>query len=285
VARDPRDAGTEREAVTEVRRPPPPPSRPPPWWRERWWIWGIVLLLFVGALIAFFALGETAEETAADRATVPNVVGLSEDEAVRRVEDQGLEADVEQAASDRPEGTVIDQNPGAGTQLETGDRVVVVVATPRTAVTETETETVTRTETVAPETVEVPDVLDEDQVTAGAEVDDAGLVANTYPVPSSEVQGTVVAENPDPGSELPKGSAVRLNVALGSGPRGTSTVPGLTGMDSAKARDRCRRARFTCRTIERGAASEDDVGKVLDQQPGADTRIAQLSQITLIVGR
>ena len=260
-----------------MRRPPPP------WWRERWWIWGIVLLLFVGALIAFFALRDTAEETASGQARVPNVVGLQEDDAVRRVEDRGLDADVERAESDRPEGTVIDQNPGAGTQLESGDRVVVVVATPRTTV--TETETVTKTETVAPETVELPDVVGEDQVTAGAEVDDAGLVANTYPVPSEEVQGTVVAENPDAGTELPKGSAVRLNVALGSGRRGTATVPDLAGMDAAEARDACRRARFTCRTIEREATSDDEVGKVVDQRPGTGVTAAQLSQVTLFVGR
>jgi eukaryotic-like serine/threonine-protein kinase len=283
VDRDPRDAGTEREAVTEVRRPPPPPSRPPPWWRERWWIWGIVLLLFVGALIAFFALRDTSEETASGRATVPNVVGLREEEAVLRIEDHDLEADLERAASDRPEGTVIDQNPPAGTQLETGDRVVVIVATPRTAV--TETETVTKTETVAPETVELPAVVGEDQVSGGGEVDNAGLVANTYPVPSDEVQGTVVAENPDAGTKLPKGSAVRLNVALGSGPRGTSTVPDLSGMEGAEARDRCRRAHFTCRTIESNSTSEGDVGKVLDQQPAAGTQTAQLSQVTLTVGR
>src|SRR5215218_3885540 len=108
VAGDPRDdrprSRSEREAVTEVRRPPPP------WWRERWWIWGIVLLLFVGALIAFFGFRDRAEETVSGRATVPNVVGLQEDEAVRRIDDRDLEADVERAASERPEGTVIDQN-------------------------------------------------------------------------------------------------------------------------------------------------------------------------------
>jgi beta-lactam-binding protein with PASTA domain len=139
---------------------------------------------------------------------------------------------------------------------------------------------VTKTETVEPETVEVPDVVGEDHVTAGAEVDDAGLVANTYPVPSEEARGTVLAQTPGPGSQLPEGTAVRLNVALGPGARGTFGVPDVTGMAAAEARDRCRRARFTCRTIERDAPSEEEVGEVLDQQPAA-----QLSQMTLFVGR
>lgn len=265
----------EREAVTEVRRP----RTPPPWWRERWWIWGIVLLLFVGALIAFFALRDNGEEALPGKKTVPNVIGLREAEAVRRIEDRDLDADVERTASERPEGTVIEQNPGAGTELEAGDRVVVVVSEAATTV----TETVTQTETVAPATVEVPDVVGEDHVSAGAQVDDAGLVANTYAVPSDELRGTVLVQNPDAGTKLPEGSSVRLNVALGPEPRRTLTVPDLTGMKAAEARDRCRRESFTCRTLERAAPG--DVGDVVDQRPGAGTKAAELSQITLFVGR
>ena len=273
------DPGDESERVTEVRRRRPPP----PWWRERWWIWGLVLLLLVGALIAFFALRDTTEEGMSGRATVPNVIGLQEDDAVDRVEAEGLDADVQRVTSTRPEGTVLRQDPNAGTELEEGDRVLVVAAAPPETVTETVTQT--QTQTVAPETVDVPDVVGEDHVAAGAEVDEAGLVANTYPVPSEEVRGTVIAQNPDAGSELPEGSPVRLNVALGPGSRGTFSVPDLTGAEEADARDRCRSARFTCRTVDRAASSDDDVGKVLDQSPTAGTQAAQLSQITIFVGR
>jgi serine/threonine-protein kinase len=270
----------DAEAVTEVRRTSAgPPRPPPPGWRERWWIGGIVLLLLVGGLIAFFVLRDRGNETASGTATVPNVVGLREADAIRRVDDAGLDADVQRTASDRPEGTVIDQNPGAGTRLSGGDRVVVVVAVQATTV----TQTVTKTETAPPEQVAVPDVVGQDHVQAGSEVDAAGLVANTYPVPSDEVQGTVLAQNPDAGTKVVKGSPVRLNVALGAGKRGTATVPDLTGADPATARDRCRKAGFTCLTVQRAARSGEQAGTVVSQRPAAGATLARLTQLTLFV--
>jgi beta-lactam-binding protein with PASTA domain len=266
----------ERTRVMEVQR-----GRPePPWWRERWWIWGLVLLLFVAGLIAFFALRDDDDGEAAGATTVPQLVGLQEEEAIARTEERGLEARVQRAVSDQVSGTVIDQSPDPGIELERGGRVLIVVA----AEEETQTETVTETETVAPETVEVPDVVGLDHESAGREIDDLGLIANTYPVPSSDTRGTVVAQAPGAGSEVVEGSGVRLNVALGPGGLGTFDVPDFTGLEVRDALERCRR-RFTCRVLERRGPSEEEAGEVLDQEPAAGTSAEQLSQITLFVGR
>jgi eukaryotic-like serine/threonine-protein kinase len=283
------DRDYEHERVTEVRHRAGPPPRPP-WWRERWWIWGLVLLLLVAALIAFFFLRDEAAEEAADDSAVPELIGLQEDEAVQRVEAAGLEADVQRALSEETIGTVIDQSPDPGTELEDGGRVLIVVAagedleTTETETDETETETVIETETVVPENVEVPDVVGQDHEEAGATIDDAGLIANTYPTPSDEPRGTVLAQSPDSGAEVVENSAVRLNVSLGPGGLGSFQVPDLTGLDVREALEECRR-RFTCRAVERGAPSEEEVGEVLDQRPAAGTSAEQLSQITLFVGR
>ncbi|MBD0329065.1 MAG: PASTA domain-containing protein [Thermoleophilia bacterium] len=278
---EPADEVTAVRREEAVREGPPRP----PWWRENWWIWGLLLLLFVAALIAFFALRAAADDDDENGTrTVPELIGLQEDDAVSRVEDLDLDADVRETPSEGDEpGTVVDQSPEAGTEVETGTRVLLIVAEEEE--TETETETQTQTETVAPEAVEVPDVVGLDHVEAGAQVDDAGLVANTFPVPSEEDRGTVVAQNPDPGTELNEGSAVRLNVSLGPGERGSFEVPDVTGLEEAEARDRCRRARFTCLTVDRDAPSEEEVGEVLDQQPAAGTMADQLSQVRLFVGR
>jgi beta-lactam-binding protein with PASTA domain len=275
--RDPRR--DSREDVTEVVRERRPP---PPWWRERWWIWGLVLLLFVAGLIAFFALRDDDGEEAADTAAVPELIGLQEDDAVQRVEQRGLESAVQRAASEEDAGTVIDQSPDPGTELEQGARVLIVVAAEEEV--ETETETITETETVVPETVEVPDVVGEDHQDAGRTIDDAGLIANTYPVPSQDLPGTVVAQTPRGGSELPEGSAVRLNVALGPDPRDTVEVPDLTGDEVRDALERCRE-QFTCRVLDRDAPSDEEAGEVLDQRPAAGTSVEELSQITLFVAR
>ncbi len=150
---------------------------------------------------------------------------------------------------------------------------------------ETETEAATTTVTTAPEQVSVPDAIGQDHVGAGAAVDDVGLVADTFPVPSDEPRGTVVAQNPDPGTELAEGSPVRLNVSLGPASRPTGEIPDVTGPAAADARARCREANFTCLTRETAAPSAEEVGEVVDQEPAAGSPAEVLTQITLFVGR
>jgi len=149
----------------------------------------------------------------------------------------------------------------------------------------TQTETVATTETVEPQTVQMPDAVGRDYLEAVAEVFAAGLIGGTYPVPSDEERGLVVAHNPEAGAEVELGSVVRLNVSLGQGERGERDVPDVTGSELADAHELCREAGFTCRTVYRNAPGEEQVGKVLDQEPAFGTVAAELSQMTLFTGR
>jgi beta-lactam-binding protein with PASTA domain len=148
-----------------------------------------------------------------------------------------------------------------------------------------ETETVMTTTEAEPEQVSVPDAIGTDHVDAGAEIDAAGLVADTYPVQSGDPRGTVVAQNPDPNTQLTEGDHVRLNVSTGPATRPTGEIPDVTGPDEDEARARCREANFTCRTVDRSAPSPEEVGEVIDQAPAAGTSAEVLTQITLFAGR
>ncbi len=292
----------DETVVTEVRREPPdgpPPGGPPPWWRENWWIPALVLLLLVGLLIAFFALRDRGDEEAAtEQATVPSLIGLDESDAREVLEREGLEADVaERRESDEPEGTVISQRPEAGTALARGGVVELIlsagepeVVTETAVVTETdeevETDVETQTETVEeePEAVQVPDAVGLAQTEAGAAVEDAGLIANTFPVESQEERGTVVAQNPDPGTQLREGDAVRLNVSLGPDEREQAAIPNVTGAEEADARRALREAGFTVRTLDRQAPEPRHVGVVILQRP-EPRQAPVLTQVTIYVGR
>jgi beta-lactam-binding protein with PASTA domain len=71
---------------------------------------------------------EVGEE--ATQAAVPNVVGLTQAEAQEQLEDAGFEVKVEEAASaEAPEGTVIQQNPAANTEVAKGTTVTITVST------------------------------------------------------------------------------------------------------------------------------------------------------------
>jgi beta-lactam-binding protein with PASTA domain len=60
--------------------------------------------------------------------TVPSVVGSSEEAARSQLENLGVIVNVDTADSDEPEGTVIDQDPVAGTEVRPHDRVTIVVS-------------------------------------------------------------------------------------------------------------------------------------------------------------
>lgn len=61
--------------------------------------------------------------------TVPDVVGLTEEEAVGQLEDAELAPSVVRVPSREPEGTVVAQNPPAGQTVRIGSRVRVNVST------------------------------------------------------------------------------------------------------------------------------------------------------------
>lgn len=272
--------------------PPPRPS-----WRREWWILLALLALAATGLILWLVL--RGDDDGGDRATMPNVVGMQQQTAEERVRAAGLEPNVEGEPSDRPEGTVISQDPGAGTRLDEGEEVVLAVSRGggTTTVTETETvvtgetetetatETETETETTQPTTASMPDVQGQSYADAVAAIVGAGLLVNSFAVESTEPRGTVVTQRPAPGTQVSSEEPVRINVALGSGARGTTPVPDVTGPEARDALERCAEANVTCLIEYASAPEPDNVGEAVDQDPAAGTSVPTLDQVTLFIGR
>jgi serine/threonine-protein kinase len=85
---------------------------------------------------------------------VPNVVGLTEDEATSRLEDAGFDVDVEEDETTPSEpGTVLDQSPEGLTEAPRGSTVTIVVSDFEEP---SPTEAPTPTETVEPTDTEEP---------------------------------------------------------------------------------------------------------------------------------
>jgi beta-lactam-binding protein with PASTA domain len=282
----PGDPSTERYAEEVYEEPLPPPAEPP-WWRANLWAWLLLLLLLVigGILLVWFLQRDGGE----DRAIVPAVVGMTEAQAVEEINERSLDPVTNPIESRRAEGEVVSQAPGAGTRLAEGDPVVINVSTgppSTTTVTTTETETVTAPPPPPPPAnVTVPDVVGQDQVDAGDALEQMGIVADSYPVPSPEPAGAVVSQNPVAGRQIREGETVRMNVSLGPDTREAGEIPDVTGLEASEARQLARSEGFTVRTIYRAAPSEEEVGEVLTQSPAAGRTAPILTQITLYVGR
>jgi beta-lactam-binding protein with PASTA domain len=140
---------------------------------------------------------------------MPDVTGLAAADALRALQARGLKPALQQVASSQPPGTVIGQKPAAGTRAKRDTAVTLQVAKGQAA-------------------VAVPDVTGQPQQQAVGALEQAAFKATIAEVPSSQPQGTVVAQNPPAGKKLARGSTVRLNVAKAKPQQTTTTAPTTT---------------------------------------------------------
>lgn len=233
----------EREDVVEETRPRPP----------RIWPWLLALLLLVlGGLLAYFLLVRDEEKT-----TMPRVIGLTEAEAQARIADANLESDVDRRRSEREAGIVFAQTPGAGTQLDEGERVELLVSSGFVQVT-------------------VPAVRGLSESDAVQKLENARLEAEVERVFAGAPKGLVVEQDPRGGEQAERGSAVALVVSKG---RNLATVPDVVGLTESQAVSRLRAREFVPRLVD--VPSTDPRGTVVAQQPPGGERAPPDSRVRL----
>ena len=131
----------------------------------------------------------------AEQIAVPDVVGLSRTSAESKLESEGLDVVVEQQESDEPEDEVIGQEPPAGTRVDKGSRVTIVVSQGR-------------------EKVDVPNVVGLSAAEAARmlRAEGLGVVRRERSVDDAADDGQVVDQRPGAGAELDRGRSVTIVV-------------------------------------------------------------------------
>jgi len=144
--------------------------------------------------------GETVNiviSTGVATAEVPDVVGLSESEAISAIEGAGLTASVNnEPSSEVEEGFVITQDPEGGATLEEGQAVTIAVSE-------------------GPEERDMPDVRGQDADEAQAFLEDEfglNVTQEATPDPCPQPPGTVCSQDPGPGEPVAEGDSVTLFV-------------------------------------------------------------------------
>jgi eukaryotic-like serine/threonine-protein kinase len=142
---------------------------------------------------------------------VPNVVGMTEDEAKTAITDAGLKVGVVSPQPDSaPAGQVIDQNPSADQTVDKGSTVDLVVS-------------------AGPTNVTVPDVVCESLGKAESDLDKAGFQVVTSEETQFNVEcpknGRVAAQDPPGNSSAPSGSTVTLTQSTDVQPTSPSPTP------------------------------------------------------------
>jgi beta-lactam-binding protein with PASTA domain len=133
-----------------------------------------------------------------ERVKVPSVIGRTESQAAAMLTQAGLrKGGVSSRPSSATRGTVIEQQPSAGNLVRQGTEIALVLASP-----------------MPQERVKVPSVIGRTESQAAAILTKVGLRKGTVGRrPSSATQGTVIAQKPSAGNQVPRGTAVALVLA------------------------------------------------------------------------
>jgi hypothetical protein len=192
---------------------------------------------------------------------VPDLVGLSSADATSRLDDLGFEVETRQVdAPDAEPGAVVDQDPVAGTPAEVGSVVVLHVAR--------------RPSASVAEAVTVPDLRGLALDAAVARLEGLDLVVATKSVVAEGfTEGTIVEQDPAPGSEVDPGSTVRLQVARAApaAPNPIAWILGL-GLDAPTGPPQFQAYALLldndCQTLAQRVATPDDDLAQLDAELG-----------------
>src|SRR5206468_3266542 len=105
-----------------------------------------------------------------------------------------------------------------------------------------------------------------------------GLKANVFSVHSSKPPNTVTGQDPPPGTQIVKGSRVRINVSSGPAP---ISVPYVVGLQYDAAASQLQAAGFAVARTD--VESDKPKGQVVAQEPSGSA--APHSTITLSVSK
>jgi eukaryotic-like serine/threonine-protein kinase len=197
---------------------------------------------------------------ATEKRDVPRVTGKQLVEARALLERAGFEVATERVQSSQPFDQVVDQDPNANEEADEGSTVTLEVSG-------------------GPGDVLVPPVENLRQGQAINELEDAGLEVTLDREFSNKVKKDFAIRTvPGEGTEVTKGTRVRLLVS--QGPEQV-TVPDVTGLtrDSAEARLRDE----GLDTVVDEQESDEPEGDVISQSPSGGTRVTRGETVTITV--
>jgi beta-lactam-binding protein with PASTA domain len=263
-------AATAATMIAPPRRSPGIPPPPPPVYydleepirRRPMWPWVAALLFVVGAGIGgWFLYTQISNKL---NSTKPIAIGLylNQQEQLARdnIKADGFVPVVNHHASRTTDrGLVYNQRPDAGKRQPKGSEVTIWVSTglPK---------------------AEVPDLVGQQSTDAVAALTRLHLKPDEHGVNSSKPAGEVTAQDPPPGTKLPVGQSVRINVSKGPQP---IAVPNVLSLPIDQATSTLRAAGF--QVSPRFVNSPQPANTVIDQSPAAGTSAGKNSVVSLTI--
>ncbi len=223
-----------------------------------------VLLIALAGIVFFIANAlDTGDEGAVETATVPLVVGMEQEEAVRELERAGFEADPTFEENQGIEaGIVFDQSPTQNSEAPVGSTVQIKVSQ-------------------SDETVLLPDVRGLQEAEAIARLEAIGLRVDRVLEASDQFDpGIVIGMTPEPNQDVNSDALITLEVSTGPA---EVRVPNVEGLTLENATAQLEAFGLPAPQFRRESSSNVDEGLVIRSDPQAGTAVSIDRQVILYI--
>jgi serine/threonine-protein kinase len=222
----------------------------------------LITLLAVLAGLGYLLAKQLSGGSGGSLVTVGNYVNQPVHDAQLLIENAGLKADPITAENDQvAAGLVFDQAPAPGTRLQKGKTVTLKVSAGKGQ-------------------VKIPDVTNQSLDDAQSQLRDAGLGYRVLQETSDTVAaGKVTRTDPPAGSQVEKGTEIKLYVSTG---KEQVQIPDVSGQDPVTAANTLGARDLLVEQVTQPSDTVDQ-GKVIGTNPPAGTAVPKGSKVQLIV--
>ncbi len=198
-------------------------------------------------------------------AALANVQGMTAAKAETTLSKAGFKPTRKALASPTVKaGLVISSEPPAGTELQVGSSVTLIVSS-------------------GPAPIEVPDLTGQSRTAAEATLTNAKLLVGsiTTQVSSNQAPETVLSQSPTTGTSVHVGDRVNLTVAQAPA---EAAVPEVVGQSEALARKAVEKAGFKAKVVSTTTTVAEQLGMVLKQSPAGGANARKGATVTITIG-
>ena len=242
----------------------------------------IIAILVVGKVLGIVGSSDSDGTQVEEGMTVvPNVVGLSLEEASAALKEANLTAKASYAESTQFDKDYIDsQDPAAGEHVPENSILTLVVSSGKVA----GTTDITGAPTENVGGAAVPDVVGKSEAEARVAIEAEGFVFTLMQQESATVEkGMVISQSPLGATTAPKGSSVQVYISSGSSIE-TVQVPNVEGTEEVAAKAKLEEAGLTVTSAEENSDTVPK-GSVISQSVASGTTVDKGSSITIKVSK
>ena len=231
----------------------------------------VLILVFTvgkaaGVFKSFGGITTQEEEDKSGKVTVPDVRGMSEENARALLNKKrlGIHVVTRKESKKYKAGKISKQTPEAGEKVSKHTKVEVVVSSG-----------------LVGSKKAIPDVSGMSETEAQNELEDAGFkVTSSFQYDDSVESGKVISTTPEVGTKAEKGSTVTMLVSQGSNKK---TVPDVRGMADATAQSTIKSYGFNVGTVTYDYSDSVEKGMVISQTVEPGTKASAGTSISITV--